>query len=657
MILPATPFKVRLDDLTEDGKLLTNEQLVPIISGIEHIKTVSAKKFKKTTFAQRFKKNELNSPYDILAFGEDYYAIYYGLKKNTHMGMGGFGYVKLAQNVRTGVWVVLKLTVADKEKNEYHLLQKVEFALGYLERTVTKENSFIELQKKHNRIGSATSWSSRQANLLMELAEGISLAHLHENKYVLPAHKWIEIILKVLIEYKKLKDKNVLHKDLKLDNIYYSFSKNKATIIDYGGSRTKGFLSIHKKEKVIYTKGYAAPEVVKKKYSEASDIYALGATFFYLLDLNDPTQSAIKDPELYATLHSYCLSCMANEKKKKRPTTEDAILYFEKVQQSHSNLLPKPLRTIGLFSVEEYLQHTHDEKMVEEVKLPIQANTLEEKHDDIPNNEGFYLANFVSYAYQFIKSYVYPAAQKEKNHTEEQVIEEINTPIQPLEVKKRYDQAFISALTLFDEVWLIDSSERTKKEYIQLCRELEDQKIVVGQRCFIANSSNLNQIIPLILEKQKLENSAKGVKYFCITAQKEIQLSSPVCTIILNPEEDQSYYQKIIESYTALEIQEEYKNIKSSLSQLAEQHPYIKETIHDFDRHFAEGTLSLDHIKSRFYLLKKALSSADQESSLNSPSHFHLGFFSKLPPAKSSSQLIVQQIESHLDEWVASFHR
>lgn len=657
MILPATPFKVRLDDLSEDGKLLTNEQLVPIISGIEHIKTVSVKKFKKTPFAQRFKKNELNSPYDILVFGEDYYAIYYGLKKNTHMGMGGFGYVKLAQNVRTGVWVVLKLTVADKEKNEYHLLQKVEFALGYLERTVTKENSFIELQKKHNRIGSATSWSSRQANLLMELADGISLAHLHENKYVLPAHKWIEIILKVLIEYKKLKDKNVLHKDLKLDNIYYSFSKNKATIIDYGGSRTKGFLSIHKREKVVYTKGYAAPELVKKKYSEASDIYALGATFFYLLDLNDPKLSAIKDPELYATLYTYCLSCMANEKKRNRPTTEDAILYFEKLQQSHSNILPRPLRTIGLFSIDEYLQYTNDEKIVEEEKVSPPEDRFEEKHDDIPNYEGFYLANFVSYAFQFIKSYVYPAVQNEINHTEEKVLEEINTSTQPLEVRKRYDHAFISALTLFDEVWLIDSSARTKKEYIQLCRELEDQRIVVGQRCFIADSSNLNETIPLILEKQKQENSSKGVKFFCITAQKEIQLSSDVCTVILNPEEEQSYYQKIIESYTAQEIQEEFNNVKSSLSQLAEQHPYIKETIDDFDKHFAEGTLSLDHIKSRFNRLRKQLSTADQESSLNSPSHFPFSFFSKLPPTKSSSQQIVQQIESHLDEWIASFHR
>ncbi|KTC86821.1 protein kinase domain-containing protein [Legionella brunensis] len=281
IVLPSVPLKVRVEDLTPDGKLLDNQLLTQVIEKIESSKNSSTKTLKKAPFAQRFKKNELNTPYDIIAFDENYYAIYYGAKRNTHLGIGGFGYVKLVQNIKTGVWAVLKLAVPDKEHNEYLVLQKVDLALGYLERKVLKDNSFIENQKKQHASGSGTWWSAYQANLLMELADGISLADLSTGNYVLSANKWIEIILQVLKEYKKVKDLGIVHKDLKLGNIFYCFIKNKATIIDFGASRKKRSFLNTKREEIIYSIGYTAPEIEQKgHYSEETDIYALGATFF-----------------------------------------------------------------------------------------------------------------------------------------------------------------------------------------------------------------------------------------------------------------------------------------------------------------------------------------------------------------------------------------
>lgn len=110
--LPSAPKKVNLDDLSLDGKLLSNESVAKTISKIERIKDSLPK---KGQFARRFKKNELDTPYDIIAFDNNYYAVYYGLKRNADLGAGGFGYVKLVQNIKTGDWAVLKLTVPDKK--------------------------------------------------------------------------------------------------------------------------------------------------------------------------------------------------------------------------------------------------------------------------------------------------------------------------------------------------------------------------------------------------------------------------------------------------------------------------------------------------------------------------------------------------------------
>ncbi|OCH97863.1 hypothetical protein A8135_01170 [Legionella jamestowniensis] len=650
--LPSAPKKVNLDDLSLDGKLLSNESVAKTISKIERIKDSLPK---KGQFARRFKKNELDTPYDIIAFDDNYYAVYYGLKRNADLGAGGFGYVKLVQNIKTGDWAVLKLTVPDKKNTEYLILQKVDLALGYLERHVAKNNSFIELQKKQHAHGGGTWWVPEQANLLMHLAEGVSLAELYKGNYLLAANKWIEIILQVLKAYKKIKDKGIVHKDLKLDNIFYCFATNKATIIDFGASRKKRTLLNHPKEKFIYSKGYTAPEIEnKKEYSEASDIYALGATFFYLLHLNEPTQSVMKDPELYKKLYSYCFSCMVHKDPKDRPSTEEAILFFEKIQGSLSNLLPKPFRKIGLFSVNEYLRYLNEAKNLTKESLTEAVADFTAKDEQLTVQPTFasYFIHLLTAPFKRFYSF-HPSPADFQTTTEKSIDKSMQIEQKP--EQKRYDRSFIITLKLFDEVWLIDTAQRATKEYIQLRRELEEQRITVGQRCFLSESDDLNQVIPGVLNQLDTGGAAEIQKYFCLTAQSNIQLPPGVCLVTLQPEQDENYYQQIIDAYTSLDIQEEYQTIKTSLAILASQSQSAKNKLEEFDKRFAEGKLSLDYLKGGLKQLKKEISALEKNTpSLEAPGHSHMAFFSKLSKHNSPSTQLIKKIDSEIDEWLSS---
>ena len=93
-------------------------------------------------------------------------------------------------------------------------------------------------------------------------------------------------ISSVLNEVHKM---NLIHRDLKLENIFYSIEKKCYKLGDFGIARKMedGFAST-----VAFTKGYGAPEVIcsaSDKYDNTADIYSLGMVLYLLLnDLRFP---------------------------------------------------------------------------------------------------------------------------------------------------------------------------------------------------------------------------------------------------------------------------------------------------------------------------------------------------------------------------------
>jgi len=81
----------------------------------------------------------------------------------------------------------------------------------------------------------------------------------------------------------------IIHRDIKLENIFYDRKSRIYKLGDFGTARATADL---KAETVVYTNGYGAPEIEKmltKNYDSTVDIYSLGVTLYLLLnDLRFP---------------------------------------------------------------------------------------------------------------------------------------------------------------------------------------------------------------------------------------------------------------------------------------------------------------------------------------------------------------------------------
>lgn len=91
----------------------------------------------------------------------------------------------------------------------------------------------------------------------------------------------LKLAYDVGLALKRAHNKNVLHRDVKLENVFYSEKKKQYKLGDFGiAKKTKdGFA-----ETIAFTKGYAAPEVrlSDERYDNTADIYSFGMMLYVL---------------------------------------------------------------------------------------------------------------------------------------------------------------------------------------------------------------------------------------------------------------------------------------------------------------------------------------------------------------------------------------
>jgi calcium/calmodulin-dependent protein kinase I len=140
--------------------------------------------------------------------------------------------------------------------------------------------------------------------LILPLLQGGNLKELIvKSGYLSEAEcaKILRAILKALIY---LHSKNIMHRDIKPDNILFkrtNFQDSDILLADFGLAAYTGInkCSIHR----CGTPGFIAPEIINKKegvmYDNKCDIYSLGIIFFTMLCGKLPF-TAIKQDELLA---------------------------------------------------------------------------------------------------------------------------------------------------------------------------------------------------------------------------------------------------------------------------------------------------------------------------------------------------------------------
>ncbi|CAK82004.1 unnamed protein product (macronuclear) [Paramecium tetraurelia] len=122
----------------------------------------------------------------------------------------------------------------------------------------------------------------------LELLEGGSLYDLIKDKVLINTKQIQQIVVGILVGLQDMHKKQIMHRDLKLENILFKKPKKMESVViaDFG-------LATYVNEPVyLYcrcgTPGFVAPEVInikdmKSKYSSICDIYSLGLVFYLLL--------------------------------------------------------------------------------------------------------------------------------------------------------------------------------------------------------------------------------------------------------------------------------------------------------------------------------------------------------------------------------------
>src|SRR3990167_5347846 len=300
--IPDIPRQVDIRHLDDNGRLVSPEVLNNVIK-LNLLDTLNYR-----TSKTRFKNLKGDVPkFSIIKTPDgDYYSIYQGEQHKKHLGEGGFGSVKLAQNIITGEWVALKVMDSDKTSKN---IKDAEVA--NLKNTDNYFHDSIYIGKKRS-----------QYELLMKLAPGTGLFDLIKDKKIPSLVDKLRIAIGCLKSIETLHKKNILHRDIKPSNFVYDTEKGLISIVDFGLAIYGNLNQLCKK--FGGTEAYHAPEqnaAYENKqaipYNEKTEVYALGVTLVNLFYDNVKI-----DPVIHVNIIDSIkktLSNMVNKDPQKRP--------------------------------------------------------------------------------------------------------------------------------------------------------------------------------------------------------------------------------------------------------------------------------------------------------------------------------------------------
>ena len=120
--------------------------------------------------------------------------------------------------------------------------------------------------------------------IVTEYVKGQTLRDVLDYKRCFSLNESCSIMLQLCDALIEVHSKNIVHRDIKLQNVYYA-SDGEIKLGDFGISVLLGSgMNVNENKKVMGTAQYLAPELVYgEKATFQSDIYAMGITFFELL--------------------------------------------------------------------------------------------------------------------------------------------------------------------------------------------------------------------------------------------------------------------------------------------------------------------------------------------------------------------------------------
>lgn len=238
------------------------------------------------------------------------------------LGQGGMGTVYLARDLRLNnrpcVVKQLRDDVMAKDEERLKAQQFFEREAGMLSRlqhpsVVSILDYFVE---------------SGEYFLVMEYIEGQDLYQIMRERNATPFDEdqvvdWAIEICDVL-SYMHAQNPPVIYRDLKPSNVMIDV-KGRIKLVDFGIARP---YEVDNENTHVISGGYSPPEQYLGKATPKSDIYALGATMFFLLAGKEPEPLKANlpkenDPEISASLNELIGKAMSQNADERFATAED----------------------------------------------------------------------------------------------------------------------------------------------------------------------------------------------------------------------------------------------------------------------------------------------------------------------------------------------
>lgn len=231
-------------------------------------------------------------------FGKPIEEVYDGVHHGPVLGSGISGLVRLVSHKATGVKYAVKcldLGLVDSPEGLQQLREEI-FIMCQLDHP-----NIVRLEEVYE--------SHSEIYLVQELCFGGELFDRLDEQpdYHYTEGECARLVKQMLCAVRYLHSKGIIHRDLKLENFLFSSTSPDAELkmIDFGLSKHFKFGEVH--NEAVGTPYTVAPEVIRGKYDERCDIWAIGVIAYLLLS-GDPPFGGCGGPEPLMTVRSNILS-------------------------------------------------------------------------------------------------------------------------------------------------------------------------------------------------------------------------------------------------------------------------------------------------------------------------------------------------------------
>ncbi|NMC70580.1 MAG: serine/threonine protein kinase [Myxococcales bacterium] len=216
------------------------------------------------------------------------------------LGEGGMGVVWLAEHVRLGRPLAVKLLRADLADNPRTLQRFHQEAVAASRIGNPHIVEVIDLGAAPNNA----------PFIVMELLEGRTLYDLLQEQPVLPIGRAVDILCQVLSGLAAAHAKNIIHRDLKPANVFltrYGTREDFVKLVDFGVSKIlDSGAQLTRSGALLGTPTYMAPEQVlaRRRLDHRVDLWAAGVTLYMALTGRRPHEAPTRNELLVRIVNS-----------------------------------------------------------------------------------------------------------------------------------------------------------------------------------------------------------------------------------------------------------------------------------------------------------------------------------------------------------------